>query len=75
MDGDLWYNGMNKEDYKISNTWLGAHDEDPPCIYNDCVGCYSQQCENCGWNPFVSLVRIATEYGDAAAAYLTPPNS
>ena len=55
--------------------WVGEYDNCPPCYYNENVGCDSRLCENCGWNPFVSLTRIVTKYGKAAADYLTTPGS
>ena len=61
------------KEYKISKEWLGPYDDAPDCIYNKCVGCDSKQCESCGWNPFVSLERMISKYGEAAASCLTLP--
>ena len=58
-------------DYKIEKDWVGEHDYDPPCVYNPRVGCDRHRCEQCGWNPFVSLERIAVKYGADAVDYLT----
>lgn len=60
-------------DFTIEKDWIGEYDNAPPCTYNIRVGCTKHKCENCGWNPFVSLERIITKYGEDAADYLTPP--
>jgi len=42
------------------------------CYYNKMVDCDdSKDCVACGWNPFVSLYRITTMYGEKAGDYLT----
>ena len=64
-----------KEKYKIEKSWEGPFDKLPSCRYNFHVGCGKGDCENCGWNPFVSLYRITSKYGIDAGDYLTRPNS
>jgi len=60
-------------EFKIEKDWEGPYDKLPSCPYNARVGCGKGDCEHCGWNPFVSLYRISTQYGSEAADYLTPP--
>jgi len=60
-------------DFPIEKDWIGEYDNAPSCTYNCCVGCLQHHCENCGWNPFVSLERVILKYGENAADYLTPP--
>ena len=59
------------DNYPIDIEWIGEYDNAPPCSYNPRVGCPYSQCETCGWNPFVAMDRIKTEYGDDAVNYLT----
>lgn len=66
---------MNEKEYKISRSWSGPYDKDPPCIYNTYVGCGYHKCDTCGWNPFVSIERLVLKYGNEAADYLTKPGN
>lgn len=64
---------MNDE-YPINPEWQGPYDNLPDCYYHECVACDDpNRCAECGWNPFVSLLRIKRAYGMDACDYLTKP--
>ena len=61
---------MNSSKYYIEKSWVGPYDEAPTCMYCRGVGCFNQtergqtECDHCGWNPFVSMLRIKEKYGE-----------
>lgn len=56
---------MNTSKYYVEESWVGPHDDEPTCLHQRCVGCASQtKCDTCGWNPFVSMLRIKERFGE-----------
>lgn len=55
-----------------TDEWDSSYDMISSCPYASGIDCYEQyRCENCGWNPFVSMQRITENYGPEYVKYLS----